>query len=490
MRRADDREPNAGPGDKCVSMVDQAMDLASRAFQAQCLSARDTRRDLLLDVARRLDARVADIVAMADSETHLGTDRLQSELERTTGQLRFFAGVVADGSWVDARIDRGPPDLRRILVPVGPVVVYGASNFPLAFSTPGGDTASALAAGCPVVVKGHPAHPGTSDLVALAFTATLTSLDLPAGVFQLLHGDVDVAERLVDHPRTAAVGFTGSFTAGRALFNRALSRDTPIPVFAEMGSQNPVFVLPGAAASRGSDIASGLAESASLGVGQFCTKPGVVVGIGIADLASEVGIQMADRQSGTMLTPQHGESFATAVRAIEEIPGVELLAGGADPGVPTCMLTEAATFLARSELRQEVFGPMTLMVSCTDAEELLEVAARFEGQLVGSIHGESVDGVLSAELAAILLRRVGRIVYNGYPTGVAVAHSMQHGGPYPATTDSRWTSVGSAAILRFARPICFQDAPHDIFPPELRDENPLGIERLVDGERTLDPIGA
>lgn len=471
-------------------IVDQAMDLASRAFESRCLSDSDLRRELLHGTAGRLDAQSGDIVAMAERETHLTAERLRSELRRTTDQLRFFAGVLAEGSWVDARIDRGPPDLRRMLTALGPVVVFGASNFPLAFSTPGGDTASALAAGCPVVVKGHPAHPATSDLVAQAFADSMTSLDLPQGVFQLVHGGVSVSEDLVDHPATTAVGFTGSLTAGRALFNRAAARDRPIPVFAEMGSQNPVFLLPGAVASRRNEITTGLTESVTLGVGQFCTKPGVVAGIGIAELASDVSILIADRQVGTMLTPQHGEAFASEVGAVARIPGVDLLAGGPDPGVPTCLLTDASTFLSEPELRREVFGPMTLLVSCADPEEMLQVAATLEGQLAGTIHAEPGDAQLAGELASVLSQRVGRIIYNGYPTGVTVAHSMQHGGPYPATTDSRWTSVGSAAILRFVRPICYQDAPHDMLPPELRDENPLDIERLVDGEPTRDPIRA
>lgn len=472
------------------SIVEQAMDLASSAFQSQCLTGRDVRQGLLLDVAGRLDDQSDGIVAIAASETHLTTDRLRSELTRTTDQLRFFAGLVEEGSWVDARVDSGPPDLRRMLTALGPVVVFGASNFPLAFSTPGGDTASALAAGCPVVVKGHPAHPATSDLVAQVFADAITLLDLPEGVFQLVRGGVSVSEDLVDHPATTAVAFTGSLAAGRALFNRAAARDSPIPVFAEMGSQNPVFVLPGAMASRGTEIASGLAESVTLGAGQFCTKPGLVVGIGIGELASDISILMADRQVGTMLTPQHGEAFATGVGAAARVPGVDLLSGSPDPGVATCLLTDAATFLAEPELRQEVFGPMTLLVSCPDPEGILQVAAALDGQLAGTIHAEPGDAQLAGQLAAVLSQRVGRIIYNGYPTGVTVAHSMQHGGPYPATTDSRWTSVGSAAILRFARPICYQDAPHDMLPLELRNENPLGIQRLVDGERTRDPVGA
>jgi 2,5-dioxopentanoate dehydrogenase len=462
-------------------------------------------------VAEFLEAIGAELMALgpalierAQAETALPAARLEGERGRTVGQLRLFAEVVREGSWVEARIDRAlpdrrpapRPDLRRMLVPIGPVVVFGASNFPLAFSVAGGDTASALAAGNPVVVKAHPGHPGTSELAAGAVRAAALAAGVPAGVFALLHGaSPAVGLALVRHPRTRAVGFTGSLAGGRALFDAAAARPDPIPVYAEMGSVNPVFLLPEALAERGPAIGRGLAESVTLGVGQFCTNPGVVFAVRsevYAALASGVAAAVAAVPAGTMLTPGICDRYRADVAAAASVPGVRLLAqspasAGPMQGRAQVLATDLATWLGQPALRREVFGPATLLVECDSVAQLVEAARALEGQLTATVHGTAEELARSGELVDALSQHVGRVVFNGFPTGVEVCHAIQHGGPYPATTDARTTSVGTAAIGRFARPVCFQNAPAALLPPALRDENPLGIWRLVDGAWTREP---
>lgn len=478
------------PGDE---RVDAPIAAAADAHRAGALRSAAVRSALLRSIAGELEGRADALIAAADAETHLGEGRLRGELTRTTTQLELFATIVDDGSWAQAVIDPGPPDLRRMMWPIGPVMVFGASNFPFAFATPGGDTASALAAGCPVVVKAHPAHPDTAALAATAIAGALRTRGLPTGVFTQVAGDVALGVAMVRHPSTAAVAFTGSLAAGRALFDAAASRPVPIPVYAEMGSINPVFVLPAALHERGDAVVTALVDSVVLGAGQFCTNPGVVVAIDAGGLARRLAAELATRAPAAMLTEGIATSYRRAVDRLAADAGVELLAGApdastTDDGVPGCGLVAAHEFLARAELRDEVFGPFTLVVSCRTEAQLVDVAEQLDGQLTASVFAEPDDADLVGRLAAVLPSMAGRLVWDGVPTGVAVSPAMQHGGPYPASTDARSTSVGTAAITRFLRPVAYQGWPDAMLPPELRDANPLGIRRQVGLAITTDPI--
>ena len=465
--------------------VDEVLGAAQAAFDERALHPPARRTALLRASAEALEAVGDELIATAAEETALTEERLGGELTRTTGQLRLFADEVDEGSWIESRVDTDTADVRTMNVPLGPVVVFAASNFPLAFSVPGGDTASALAAGCPVVVKAHPAHPRTSELAAAALQTAVQRCALPAGVVQVVFGDIDMGIALVDHPATAAVAFTGSLAGGRAVFDRAAARPQPIPVYAEMGSVNPVFVLPGALRARGDEIASGLAKSVTIGVGQFCTNPGVVVGLDVDEFAGALAIRLGDVPPRTMLYPGIGERYAAAVGDLAHTAGVALLTGEPTAGTPVCAKTTAAVFVANDDLAGEVFGPSTLVVSCADPAEMLDIAHHLPGQLTATIHGEIEDPgdvELAGRLVDALTDKVGRIVWNGFPTGVAVTHAMQHGGPYPASTDSRTTSVGPAAMRRFLRPVSFQGLPAGLLPEPLQDENPSGRLRRLDGE--------
>ncbi|MGD9904179.1 MAG: aldehyde dehydrogenase (NADP(+)) [Vicinamibacterales bacterium] len=486
--------------------VDQALRAAEQAFDDYRHLAADRRAALLEGIAEEVEALGDDLLAAAHAETALPiAERLAGERARTLRQLRLFADLVRDGSWVDARIDRANPalrpprpDIRRMLVPIGPVAVFTASNFPLAFSVAGTDTASALAAGCPVVVKGHPAHPATAELTARAVIRAVARAGVPAGVFSLLQSTRnDIALAVVRHPLTRAVAFTGSLTAGRALYDAGTSRPDPIPVYAEMGSINPVFLLPGALDDRAEAIADGLFQSMTLGVGQFCTCPGVAAGI--AGPAFDRFVQrmealVAGARPGTMLYPRILQSFETGVRRVSEAGGVRtvraaLPADAADRlATPTVFIADASAFLAHQALREEVFGPATVIVRCASRDQLDAVAGAIDGQLTATVHGSPVDLAGHAALLAILERKAGRLIVDGFPTGVEVCASMQHGGPYPATTDARTTSVGTAAIDRFVRPIAYQNWPAAALPVELQDANPRGLWRRIDGELTRDAI--
>ena len=449
----------------------------------------------------------AELLDRAHAETALPHARLESERGRTVSQIRLFADLLEEGSWVEARIDpalpeRTPiarPDLRRMLVPLGPVAVFGASNFPLAFSVAGGDTVSALAAGCPVIVKAHPGHPGTSELVARAVLRAVERTGMPDGVFSLLHGaSPEVGLGLVSHPLVQAVGFTGSLRGGRALFDAAGRRLQPIPVYAEMGSSNPVFVLPGALAERGPAIAQGLAASVSLGAGQFCTNPGLTV-LAASEAATafldELARLLAAAPTGTMVHVGIKSSYDACLATAAATPGVSVAGRGVAPGPNAAteahgalLTTDSATWAREPRLAEEIFGPATLAVRCRDRADLLALARNLHGQLTATVHGTAGDLAEFADLLTILRRKAGRIVVNGFPTGVEVGHAMQHGGPYPATTDPRSTSVGTAAIQRFARPVCFQDVPDNLLPPPLQNANPRGIWRLLDGRRTREAL--
>ncbi len=476
--------------------IDRAVLAARRAAIDWRQLSHLKRADLLEAVASEIESLGDALIERADLETALGTARLEGERGRTTFQLRFFADLLRAGWWLEPRIDtadadRKPlpkPDLRRSAVPLGPVAVFGASNFPLAFSVAGGDTASAWAAGCPVIVKAHPAHPGTSELVAQAIGRAVDSTDTPPGVFSLLHGaGVELGRGLVSHPGVTAVAFTGSTAGGTALAKVAAERDTPIPVFAEMGSVNPVVVLPGAMAESGGDIAAGLASSVTLGAGQFCTNPGLVlVPASAAErFASDLSRHLADAAPLTAVTAEIGDGYRKSVRRAAEVCGVSEPedtgnenGAGVSPAVLQC---DAATFLINSDLREEIFGPATLLVTWNSALELRDLIASLPGSLTATVHGcdrdfEDYPGILER-----LSRIAGRVIVGGFPTGVEVAHAMHHGGPFPATTDSRATSVGSAAIRRFLRPVTYQNTPDRLLPAELQNANPLGLRRLVDG---------
>jgi NADP-dependent aldehyde dehydrogenase len=424
--------------------------------------------------------------------------RLQGERGRTTGQLRLFAQVLRAGTWQSATLDaaipqRTPPrpDLRLLKIPLGPVAVFGASNFPLAFSVAGGDTAAALAAGCPVVVKAHSAHPGTSELVGRAIQRAVAEAGLPEGVFSLLFGSgQSVGTTLVANPAIQAVGFTGSRSGGQALMEVAAARSQPIPVYAEMSSINPVFLLPQALTARGETIARDLVDSLVLGVGQFCTNPGLLLAIESPALDAFRTAAAAAEQAkpaGTMLTPGIHQAYARGVSALEDIEGLIRTACGLAPAGPNqaqavFFETTAERFLADPRMHAEVFGPSTVLVRCRDEQSLFEVARQLEGQLTATVQADEADYALAARLLTLLERKAGRALFNGYPTGVEVCHAMVHGGPFPATSDARATSVGASSIERFLRPVCYQNVPQALLPAALQDGNPLGLWRLKDGE--------
>jgi len=481
--------------------TDRAAELAQTATSVLAALSGDEKAKFLRTVADNVDAIVEDLVAIVTVETGLPEPRVRGETARTSGQLRMFADLVEEGSWVDARIDhaipdRQPipkPDLRSMLRPVGPVGVFCASNFPLAFSVAGGDTASAFAAGCPVIVKAHHAHPGAALSVGKAVTAAVASHGLPEGTFSLLYGGGrTVGQRLVSHPCLKAVGFTGSRSGGRALFDLASSRCEPIPVYAEMSSVNPIFLLPSALAERGEQIAQGLQGSATLGVGQFCTNPGIVLhekgAAGDAFKAAFAKL-MGESAAAPMLHSGIRAAYGKGVSALTGCSGVEILteagegrgAGSCDAGT-SVFAVDAETFLSNEALSEEIFGPSTLLVACENREQMLAAARNLEGQLTASIFGAEQELAESSDLIDVLETKAGRLLFNQFPTGVEVCHSMVHGGPYPATSDGRSTSVGTGAILRFARPVCYQGFPDERLPDELKDANPLGINRLSDGK--------
>ena len=487
--------------------VNRAVDMAALAFQERQPRDADQTANLLEQIAEEIEALGGELIDRARLETGLPEGRLEMERGRTVGQLRLFASVAREGSWVDARIDtadasRKPfpkPDVRRMLIPMGPVAVFGASNFPLAFSVAGGDTASALAAGNPVIVKAHPAHPGTSELVAGAIGRALSAAGFSDDWVSMLHGSQpEVGLVLVRHPAVRAVGFTGSLAAGRAILDTVRSRPEPIPVHAEMGSINPVFILPGALAQRTDQLAQSLHASVTLGVGQFCTNPGLVIcrdGDDLDRLIAGLVELFQQTAPGTMLHQGILDAYSAAIERLAERIDVEVSAHSSPPPDPTktespamLFVTDAETFLGDDELGREVFGPATLIVRCKSDDEIIEIACTLQGQLTATLHATQEDLRRFDQLPALLEPKAGRLVYDALPTGVEVCHAMHHGGPYPATSDTRSTSVGTAAITRFARPICYQGWPQDRLPPELRDANVRGIWRMVDGELSKDDV--
>lgn len=494
-------------GEAGASEVDRACTAAAAAWPKVRTLSSDVRATLLETIAEELEADGAALCARASLESGLpAPTRLKGELGRTTGQLRLFAALLRDGTWVDATIDRADrerkpapkPDLRRMQQALGPVAVFGASNFPLAFGILGGDTASALAAGCPVVAKGHPGHPGTSELAAAAVLRALEKLRLPPGFFGLLQGaGHEVGGALVQHPAITAVGFTGSLRGGRALFDLAAKRPRPIPVYAEMGSLNPLVVLPGAIAERSEALARGLAGSLTLGAGQFCTKPGLI--LTLADTAGLDGFldTLAQTLGGvgscTMLNAGLRQGFAATTATIASTQDVTTIVAGGPVGhantLPALYSVSSRIWLSHPALHAEAFGPAALVVTCTDLADLEHCLTAVGGSLTGTLHSGAEDRPADIERLADALAEIsGRVIFNGFPTGVEVCHAMVHGGPYPATSAPGTTSVGTLAIRRFTRPVAWQDAPEAVLPRELRNDNVSGILRRVDGEWTRNAL--
>jgi alpha-ketoglutaric semialdehyde dehydrogenase len=485
-----------------VNDLETATRSAAEAFPAYRATSPQQRSALLSAIADEIEADGEAIIETAVAESHLPTARITGELGRTTGQLRMFAEVVRRGDHLGVRVDpalpdRQPlprPDLRQRMVPLGPVAVFGASNFPLAFSTAGGDTASALAAGCPVVVKGHPAHPRTGALVAQAIARTVKASGLPEGVFSFVLGEgTAIGQALVADPRIKAVGFTGSRGGGLALARVAAERPEPIPVYAEMSSINPVVVLPGVLAQGDvAQLAAGYVGSLTLGAGQFCTNPGLVFvaegGDGDAFVRAAADLVRESVGQG-MLTPDIAEAYRVGVERLRTAEGVDVLAEGApgdgwDAPGPALSQADLATEGGRQTL-DEIFGASSVVVRYASTDDLVARLATIEGQLTASVHYDPSDVETARALLPVLEDRVGRILFNGWPTGVEVGHAMVHGGPFPATSDSRTTSVGSLAIERFQRPVCYQDVPADLLPMPVRDGNPWHLTRRVDGSLEL-----
>ncbi len=449
-------------------------------------------------IAEEIESLGNELVQTAMQETNLAEARIINERGRTTGHCRMFANLVEEGSWVDARVDTAiadrlpapKPDIRKMLVPLGPVVVFGAANFPLAYSTAGGDTISALAAGCPVIVKAHPAHPKTSDLVASAIKEAIEKTGMPKGVFQHLHGEFEIGQALVKHPLTKAVGFTGSLTGGKSLFDLANQRTEPIPVFAEMSSINPVILLPKTLNTQAEKTASMLTTSITLGVGQFCTNPGLIIAIendGLKKFIQKLAEEIQKTVAGTMLHAGIADNYAKKSSQALAQKGITAEATSSseaktNQATPMIVSVAASDFLKNPLLAEEVFGPFSLIVKCKDFAELNTVVSHLHGQLTSSIFGSEEEIQDHQSLLNVLIEKAGRLIINGVPTGVEVCPSMQHGGPFPSTTDSRFTSVGTDAIKRFVRPVAFQNFPNALLPEELKDGNPLAIWRLFNNE--------
>jgi NADP-dependent aldehyde dehydrogenase len=480
--------------------VDAACKLAEAAFDAYRAVSLEQRAQFLEAIAQGIVDLGDVLVERVMSESGLPRGRVEGERGRTAGQLRLFASLVREGRWLSATIDRALPerkplpraDLRAQKIPLGSVAVFGASNFPLAFSVAGGDTASALAAGCPVVAKSHPSHPGTAELVGRVIQKAVADCGLPEGVFSLVLGEGNaVGEALVRHPAIQAVGFTGSRRGGNALVALAAAREVPIPVYAEMSSINPVFLLPAALAQRAESIGQGLIDSVTLGTGQFCTKPGIVIGVAGPDFdrfRATAQSSIEAKGATTMLNSGIHRAFCHGAAEWSKDSEVRALAaGGACPsegyaGQAMLFATTAQHFMKSPYLLEEVFGPAALLIECSSTDELISVARYVNGQLTATLHMTEQDAELARVLVPVLERKAGRILVNGFPTGVEVSYSMVHGGPSPATSDSRVTSVGAMAIERFLRPVCYQDFPAELLPESLQEANPLHLWRLVEGK--------
>ena len=481
--------------------IEKSTKLANDAFKIFKQVSSLDRSKFLNQISDELELIKEDIVNIYCSETGLPEDRCKAELNRTVNQLRSFAKLLTDGNFQEVSIDtsipeRKPvpkPDLRKMLIPIGPVLVFGASNFPLAYSTAGGDTASALAAGCPVILKSHPMHAGTGELVAAAIIRSAKKTKMPNGVFSNLNSKgIEVGEKLVNSHYIKAVGFTGSLRGGRAIYNLASKRDTPIPVFAEMGSVNPVLIFPKKLKNEYSELAVKYAKSITIGSGQFCTNPGIIISFDteIFNLFKNKLVEEIEKISPScMLHPNIHKSYNDGVENIKKNKSVSVLTkkhielGDNFPNHVISSVT-ANKFIEDKSLQQEIFGPCSLLVLCKDQHEMLNVIKSMEGQLTGTLLAEENDDYLTQEIINALELKVGRIIFNGVPTGVEVCPSMTHGGPYPASTDSRFSAVGINSIKRWLRPVSFQDFPQNLLPSELKNNNPLNIERNINGITT------
>ncbi len=481
--------------------INSAIQKSFDAFQVYRNISGKKKAAFLICIADEIMALGDALIKRCMEETGLAEARLINERQRVINHLNMFASFISEGSWVDARIDHADPerkpapkpDIRSMQKPLGPVGVFGASNFPLAYSVAGGDTVSALAAGCTVVIKAHPAHPGTCELVGAAILNAIKKCNMPDGTFSMVHGQsTETGLAIVRHPLIKAIGFTGSFRGGKALFDEANKRPEPIPVYAEMGSTNPVFILPGALKERGKDIARDLAASVTLGVGQFCTNPGLVIlqqSEFKEEFISSVSKYIEDTAAGVMLTEGIRNNFQQGVNILQTISGVDEVSSGKESEAGFMASahffeSDIKNFLSNPTLEEEVFGPSTLAITASDKNELLQAAKKIHGHLTATVIGTNQELEEHRDLISILEQKAGRLIINGYPTGVEVNHSIVHGGPFPATTDSRTTSVGTLAITRFSRPVCYQNFPEALLPEELKDNNPPGIWRMVDGERT------
>ena len=479
--------------------VASAAALAATAFADFSQRSGQARAAFLREIASQIEALGETLTARAMAESGLPEGRIKVETGRTLGQLRLFATLLEEGSWCDARIDHGDParqpipkvDLRSMQRGLGPVAVFCASNFPLAFSVAGGDSCAAWAAGCPVIVKAHSSHPGTAELVSIAVQKAVTICGLPEGVFSLLFGSGrEVGQALVQHPAIKAVGFTGSRAGGQALMKLASTRPEPIPVYAEMSSINPTILLAGALTERGEALATGLHGSVTMGVGQMCTNPGLVIlesCAAVSAFQARLAELFAGTAPATMLNGAICQTYAHGAKKMASNPAVQTLAQASTPATATTgaaqlFATTAASFLADASLSEELFGPATLLVLAKDRTEILQLIASLEGQLTGSVHGTNAELAHCGSLLAALEQKVGRLICNGFSTGVEVCHAIVHGGPFPATSDGRSTSVGTQAIYRFTRPVAYQGFPDAALPSELQEANPLSIVRLVDGK--------
>lgn len=481
--------------------INKSCELAKAAFDIYRNKSGKERAVFLRKIAENVVNLGDELVERAMAETGLPEARIRGERGRTCGQLNLFADLAEEGSWVNARIDQAIPDREPLPKPdvrymeraIGPVAVFGASNFPLAFSTAGGDTASALAAGCPVVLKAHPAHPGTAELVASAAIAAAKECGMPEGTVSMVHGlSHKVGQTLVQHPEIKAVGFTGSIPGGRAIFDIAAARPEPIPVYAEMGSSNPVFILPQALQTKMDDLAAGMSGSICLGAGQFCTNPGMTVLLESPEseaFISKLADLLGSSPAGTMVHSSIKNGYEKELSAKLSAPGVELIARSsastenpATAAQPALFRTSFDNYKSNKDLNKEVFGPCTFVVTCKNKAEMTELIEGLEGHLTSTVHGEGEDFETYGDLLNRLEKKAGRLIINQYPTGVEVCASMLHGGPYPASTDSRTTSVGTAAIHRYARPVCYQNFPQSLLPDELKDDNPLGVRQMINGK--------
>jgi 2,5-dioxopentanoate dehydrogenase len=480
--------------------INRAMDLANEAAKIYKTYSLKGRADFMRKIAAHLQENIEELIEIAGLETHLPPPRLRSELLRTVFQLTSYADACEKANWMNISIDKEnrdsqpiKPSIRKMMIPLGPVVVFGASNFPFAYSTAGGDTACAFAAGCPVIVKAHPAHSNTSQKVADLILSAAKNCDLPDAIFTHIHGaSSETGKQLVQHEFTRAVGFTGSTLGGKQLFDWGNQRDIPIPVFAEMGSVNPVFLLPSKLQEDYEEIASMYAGSITLSVGQFCTNPGLIIGIkseALDKFCSSLGQKIKKIAPALMLHPGIAKAFNEKKKDALEQKGVDIiseaeLTPGENEGVPTIATVSGKDFLRNPILHQEVFGPYSLVIQCENKDEMLAIANVMEGQLTATIIADRSDIKEHPGLVEAIKNFCGRLIYNGVPTGVEVCLSMQHGGPYPATTDGRFTAVGADGIKRFARPIVFQNWPDESLPDELKDENPLDLWRTVNNEMT------